>query len=381
MNMTLVEIKTEAKSLELYSLIEKAQEQNNIKGDFIWIGGILNRFPTHRFVWLSTGEYFTYTNWYDNNPDFYNDNEFCVELVMDENWRWNDDSCITRSGFICEYKEDTKKEDHETHKYQQVQKKLQEVDMQKLAIEKELQQQKDLQQKQLQQSQEHVDNLIKENENLQNKIKKLEENLEIEIKKQQNESILQKIKSPFENSQLENHIREALRPSNELKDNSNQLIKNEIPINGNIYTSDANKTYFIDFESKYSWFEGQIYCTQMNMTLVEIKTEAKSLELYSLIKKAQEQKSIKGDYIWIGGILNRFPTHQFVWLSTGEYFTYTNWYDNNPDFQDDNEFCVELVMDPFLENWKWNDDSCITTGGFICECKEGTKKEETQNKF
>ncbi|KNC22268.1 hypothetical protein FF38_10421 [Lucilia cuprina] len=129
---------------------------------------------------------------------------------------------------------------------------------------------------------------------------------------------------------------------------------------------------------KYSWFEGQIYCTQMNMTLVEIKTEAKSLELYSLIKKAQEQKSIKGDYIWIGGILNRFPTHQFVWLSTGEYFTYTNWYDNNPDFQDDNEFCVELVMD---ENWKWNDDSCITTGGFICECKEGTKKEETQNKF
>ncbi|XP_046806543.1 lectin subunit alpha-like, partial [Lucilia cuprina] len=104
---------------------------------------------------LSTGEYFTYTNWYDNYPDFYNDNEFCVELVMDENWRWNDDSCITRSGFICEYKEDTKKEDHETHKYQQVQKKLQEVDMQKLAIEKELQQQKDLQQKQLQQSQEH----------------------------------------------------------------------------------------------------------------------------------------------------------------------------------------------------------------------------------
>ncbi|XP_037814974.1 lectin subunit alpha-like [Lucilia sericata] len=232
MNMTLVEIKTKTKSQELYSLIEKVQEQNNIEGDFIWIGGILNRFPTKQFVWLSTGEDFTYTNWYDNNPDFFYDNEFCVELVRVENWRWNDDSCITRGGFICECKEEENEIQQETNK--------QEVDKQKLKIQKELQEQKDLQQrhqKQLQQSQEHVENLLKENDNLQKELKKLQENLQIEIKKQQNlQQILQKPNNqstnPFETSQLQNHISKALRPSKEFKDNSNQLVKSEIPING-----------------------------------------------------------------------------------------------------------------------------------------------------
>ncbi|XP_065361954.1 lectin subunit alpha-like [Calliphora vicina] len=136
---------------------------------------------------------------------------------------------------------------------------------------------------------------------------------------------------------------------------------------GQLYTSDANNTYYIDFERKFSWFDGQIACLRMNMTLVEIKTSTKSLELNTMIKNLQQQNNIKGDYLWIGGILSRFPNKKFVWLSTGEELTYTNWYDNNPDFYNDNEFCIEMVM---AENWKWNDDSCITRGGFVCEYKK-----------
>ncbi|XP_037814973.1 lectin subunit alpha-like [Lucilia sericata] len=233
MGMTLVELNTQTKNLEVYRLIKHVQNRYNIEGSFLWIGGILDRFPNRRFAWLSTGEYFTYTDWYGDNPDYYYNNEFCVELEMKENWRWSDDSCITRGGFICEHKK-------ETEIRQKLEENLQEVNKQKVEIQKELQKQKDLQQRyqqQLQQSREEINNLIKQNDNLQKNLKKLEDNLQIEIKKQQNlEQTPQKPNSestnPFESSLLSNHIKEALRTDKELKDNSNKLIKSDVRING-----------------------------------------------------------------------------------------------------------------------------------------------------
>ncbi|XP_065357483.1 lectin subunit alpha-like [Calliphora vicina] len=150
---------------------------------------------------------------------------------------------------------------------------------------------------------------------------------------------------------------------------------NDIYAVGQLYASQANVTYYIEFERKYTWFDSQLACSSMNMTLVEISTSSKSQDLDALIKIVQEEHNNDYDnYLWIGGIRMRLPEQQFVWFSTGEKFTYSNWYGINPDFSDNNYFCVELVMN---ENRRWNDQHCVTRGGFVCEySKEKINQQE-----
>ncbi|XP_046806484.1 lectin subunit alpha-like [Lucilia cuprina] len=112
------------------------------------------------------------------------------------------------------------------------------------------------------------------------------------------------------------------------------------------------------------------------MTLLEVNTESKSLEITKLIKNIPNKSN--GGYLWLGGIRTQIENDDFVWLSTGERFNYTNWYPNNPDFTGDDEYCVELVE---IRNWQWNDLYCKRKRGFACEYKPATGdiQQELQN--
>ncbi|KNC22278.1 hypothetical protein FF38_10414 [Lucilia cuprina] len=99
MNMNLLEIKSTAKSHEIIMVLRNASKEN------VWIGGTWTLYPSRNLVWLHTGEKFSYTNWIDYNPDFSRHNEFCVELVKSQDYKWNDIDCTNRRGFVCEYKE------------------------------------------------------------------------------------------------------------------------------------------------------------------------------------------------------------------------------------------------------------------------------------
>ncbi|KNC22279.1 hypothetical protein FF38_10415 [Lucilia cuprina] len=135
-DMILVEIKTKDKFLELTKLIEKVVDKN--EGKYLWTGGIREKLPVENFVWHSTGEKFTYSNWFN---------------------------CLSKSGFVCEYS-------NENHIQQQLQ----------IEIEKNLQLQNELN-NQKQEYEEQLQNLKEQNLQEQDE---LNENLKAEIVKQEN---------------------------------------------------------------------------------------------------------------------------------------------------------------------------------------------------
>ncbi|XP_065357542.1 uncharacterized protein LOC135951763 [Calliphora vicina] len=143
---------------------------------------------------------------------------------------------------------------------------------------------------------------------------------------------------------------------------------------GQLYTSEANNTYYIEFENEFTWFEAQHVCSEMNMTLVEINSNTKFLELITLIHKAEKQNNINGTYLWTGGIRNELPVDNFVWYSTGEQFNYTNWYNSYPNSRDDPKACLEIVA---VFDWQWRNYECSSRSGFGCE--EKTTRQILQN--
>ncbi|XP_037814988.1 lectin subunit alpha-like [Lucilia sericata] len=153
---------------------------------------------------------------------------------------------------------------------------------------------------------------------------------------------------------------------------------NYIYASGQMYTSDANNQYYIEFEEKFNWMESQGVCLKMNMTLVEIDNSDKSLELSALIQHVRKENKFKNVTLWIGGIMSRFPEKHFVWLTTGKKFNYTNWYGGNPNFVGKNEFCAQIVM---KENMKWNDNRCLNKFGFVCEQNKIQQLEEKQKQW
>ncbi|XP_037814983.1 lectin subunit alpha-like [Lucilia sericata] len=130
---------------------------------------------------------------------------------------------------------------------------------------------------------------------------------------------------------------------------------------GQIYTTETDHEYYIEFENRFTWFESQHECSKRDMILVEIKTKEKSLELIKLIDNGEENNN--GKYLWTGGIREKLPAENFVWNSTGEKFTYTNWFSDFPNDRDPKS-CLEIVG---IFNWKWRNYECLSRNGFACE--------------
>ncbi|KAI8119767.1 Lectin subunit alpha [Lucilia cuprina] len=116
---------------------------------------------------------------------------------------------------------------------------------------------------------------------------------------------------------------------------------------GQIYKTESNHLYFIEFENNFTWLESQDECSKRDMILVEIKTKDKFLELTKLIEKVVDKN--EGKYLWTGGIREKLPVENFVWHSTGEKFTYSNWFSNFPNDKNPKS-CLELVS---VFDWQW----------------------------
>ncbi|XP_065361611.1 lectin subunit alpha-like [Calliphora vicina] len=144
-----------------------------------------------------------------------------------------------------------------------------------------------------------------------------------------------------------------------------------------MHTSYANNKFYIDLELQYTWFESLAACLKMNMTLVDIDTNAKIREVSLTINDIQKNNNNNniGDdyYVWIGAVRKQLPKNHFVWLPNGEKYVFNNKFNNKPDFQDSSDYCVELRVSP---NWKWRDNSCSLKNGFVCEYSTGSKHQE-----
>ncbi|KAI8125169.1 hypothetical protein FF38_06717 [Lucilia cuprina] len=133
---------------------------------------------------------------------------------------------------------------------------------------------------------------------------------------------------------------------------------------GNIYITADNKLYYIDENQKYTWFDALSECLKLNMNLVTIETYSKSEEINYLVKETFGKVVV----LWVGGIMIRnSDTRNYTWMPIGQQFNYTYWKVNNPDFTNNNEYCVEIGWGSDME---WNDDNCGYKYGFICEQNE-----------
>ncbi|KAM7355536.1 uncharacterized protein ACRADG_001565 [Cochliomyia hominivorax] len=135
---------------------------------------------------------------------------------------------------------------------------------------------------------------------------------------------------------------------------------------GRMYTSNMGNKYYIETDQKFTWTEGLIKCMELDMTLMSVDTEEKAKEIDQLFKR-EFGKTI---YVWLGGLMSRYPKNYYVWLSTGMEFNYTHWEKNSPNFLDQQQFCVEIGYD----NMEWNDYHCQKERGFICETKPQQKE-------
>ena len=72
-----------------------------------WIG-IHDRFEEDAWIYLSTNETISFTNWQKDRPDNHNGNEDCVEFggsfSVEKEKLWNDLNCDNKEKFICEKK-------------------------------------------------------------------------------------------------------------------------------------------------------------------------------------------------------------------------------------------------------------------------------------
>lgn len=70
-----------------------------LNGETFWISGS-DLGTQHQWIWLSNGRPFNYRNWRAGEPDNFDGNERCLQLLP--NGQWNDLCCDTQMYFICE---------------------------------------------------------------------------------------------------------------------------------------------------------------------------------------------------------------------------------------------------------------------------------------
>ncbi|KNC25659.1 hypothetical protein FF38_04940 [Lucilia cuprina] len=246
MDMYLTAFDSKVKWDDVLSMIQKHFGKNLV----LWTSGYAVG-DKRQFMWMTTGEEFTFTNWTTGNPDFSEQKEYCVQIGNGPYLEWNDNTCTKKFGFICEFKEQQSK-NHSHDKTSKYYKKL--------------------------------------------------------------------------------------------------------------FTSERNKTFYIDHEEKYDWFESIAKCARMDMSLMAIDSKVKWDDVLSMIQKQFGKKLI----LWTSGYAVG-EKREFFWMTTGEEFTFTNWTSGNPDFSEKNEYCVQIGTGPHSE---WNDNKCSKKFGFICEFKD-----------
>ncbi|KAM7360675.1 lectin subunit alpha-like [Cochliomyia hominivorax] len=129
-----------------------------------------------------------------------------------------------------------------------------------------------------------------------------------------------------------------------------------------LFKTDGNKTFYIEHEHKYDWFQSFAICTRMNMALAAFDSKIKWDDVLNMINKQFGRKLL----LWTSGYAVG-EQREFIWMTTGEEFTFTNWTTGNPDFSQKSEYCVQIGSGPYSE---WNDNTCSKKFGFICEYKK-----------
>lgn len=95
--------------------IKTSEENNNIRNELIsskynetgssnqnrWWIGATDLGSEGIFYWINSGEELKFNDFPNHNTDNVNDNEHCVEIIDQWDYKWNDLTCDSRLYFIC----------------------------------------------------------------------------------------------------------------------------------------------------------------------------------------------------------------------------------------------------------------------------------------
>ncbi|XP_061183285.1 perlucin-like [Saccostrea echinata] len=121
----------------------------------------------------------------------------------------------------------------------------------------------------------------------------------------------------------------------------------------------GSSCYLFVTDSPEDWMTATSYCNILHAKLVEIETLAEDefLRLHLFDKK------LTGGY-WIG-FSDIVVEGEWIWTSTQEPPTYSDWYPGQPDDLKHHQDCGQLLGGSF--GFHWDDEICTRTNNFICE--------------
>ncbi|KPU74250.1 uncharacterized protein Dana_GF27940 [Drosophila ananassae] len=123
--------------------------------------------------------------------------------------------------------------------------------------------------------------------------------------------------------------------------------------------------YYIEPESKVSWFQAFESCRRMNAYLIAFET----MEEWNLINQYLWNHNIS-DLYWTSGV-DLAIEGKHGWFSIGEPIQLNIWGSGEPNNMDGVEHCDELGYDGNSTNYKvLNDIQCDEQRLFICETHE-----------
>ena len=115
-----------------------------------------------------------------------------------------------------------------------------------------------------------------------------------------------------------------------------------------------------------TYAEAKQACISLGGKLVEPKTAQQNARVTE-IAKANGIATL-----WMG-IQDQTNEDEFIYESSGQTITYSNWYPNEPNDWEKREDCAEMYVTNVGIPGKWNDDECSTKMPFACESNEGNR--------
>ncbi|XP_030760126.1 C-type Lectin CRL-like [Sitophilus oryzae] len=121
--------------------------------------------------------------------------------------------------------------------------------------------------------------------------------------------------------------------------------------------------------SEEEFLRAFVLCKENGMELATITSEEEQVALEKYMKGPDNDEVGTGanNRFWLGGTrLGSRNKNEFLWLTTGQHFHYTNWHPNQPDNYDNKEECLQLAYysnDKYL----WNDMRCDLKMKYVCQ--------------
>ncbi|XP_065355479.1 lectin subunit alpha-like [Calliphora vicina] len=124
------------------------------------------------------------------------------------------------------------------------------------------------------------------------------------------------------------------------------------------FKTENNKTYYIEQNYKYSWYQAFLQCSMKKMALLTIETPEEHNDVAKILKEGNF--NFHGPHLWIGAVgFDR----QFAWIANSQPVFTNRWVGGNPDNFNQEEHCL-LFSEATTE---LNDAKCEYQFGFICE--------------